>query len=82
MYVFIVSRNARPLLRRVLWQVQREEAKRICSDPRTASASYMLCWTSDPGTAGKDWTWVADNGMHDQVLRDLGIVPDCEMERV
>lgn len=42
----------------------------------------MLCWTSDPGVLGEDWTWVADNGMHNQVLTQLGIVPDFELEQV
>ncbi|RST07895.1 hypothetical protein EF910_05515 [Streptomyces sp. WAC07149] len=72
-YVFIASRRTTPTRTRVLWQVEREDAKRLCSDSRTATSNHMLCWTAQPGVPEEDWTWVEDNGMYDQVLSDLGI---------
>ncbi|MEV0443869.1 hypothetical protein AB0I84_02010 [Streptomyces spectabilis] len=72
-YVFIASRRTTPTRMRVLWQVEREDAKRLCSDKRTATSNHMLCWTARPGVPEEDWTWVEDNGMYDQVLNELDI---------
>lgn len=72
-FVFIVSRSSNPTRMRVLWKVSRDDAMKLCSDPRTAGRNYMLCWTESPGVQGNDWRYVWDNGKHDQVLSDLGI---------
>ncbi|MEU3351310.1 DUF6197 family protein [Streptomyces sp. NPDC037389] len=73
--VFTASRNTAPTKMRVLWRMTRAEAMRLCSDDRSAGRNHMLCWTADPGTEGEDWAFVEDNGSHDGLLADLGIVP-------
>ncbi|EMF02435.1 hypothetical protein J7W19_29195 [Streptomyces mobaraensis NBRC 13819 = DSM 40847] len=78
-FVFIASKNTAPPRTRVLWRVTRDEAKLICSDPRTAARLHMLCWTARPGIWREDWEWVKDNGRYDDVLSDLGVEPANEM---
>ncbi|GAB3475365.1 hypothetical protein [Amycolatopsis cihanbeyliensis] len=71
--VFIVSRGTNHDYRRVLWRVSRADAIKICSDPRTASQNYMLCWTDRNIDDEKLNRYVPDNGKHDAVLRDHGV---------
>jgi hypothetical protein len=71
--VFYVSKNSTPPLLRVLWKVYRKDAMRICSDPRSAGRNHMLCWTAY-GQEDEDWAFVRDNGKHDSLLRELGIM--------
>lgn len=70
--IFYVSQNSTPPLLRVLWKVYREDAKRLCSDPRSAGRNHMLCWTAY-GQEGEDWAFVRDNGRYDSLLKELGI---------
>lgn len=58
--VLIASRNGSPTRARVLWWMQRHQAQRLCSDPRTNWQNSMLVWTADPGERGTDWDFVAD----------------------
>jgi hypothetical protein len=67
--VFIVSRSSNTPYRRVLWRVSIEDAKAICSDPRTAGHNYMLVWTTDE----IDDRFVRDSGQHRAVLAELGV---------
>ncbi|UJW32525.1 hypothetical protein L3Q67_01680 [Saccharothrix sp. AJ9571] len=70
--VFIVSKHTTPPRRRVLWRVSIADARKICSDPRTAGAHYMLCFTTeniDPAA----FVYVPDNGRHADVLHDHDI---------
>lgn len=76
--VLITSKNSRRTRQRALWAMTRREAQAVCSDPRTSGRAYMLTWTSQPGTEGTDWEWIADNGSLDQVLEDLSITPRRE----
>ncbi|MFI8085958.1 hypothetical protein ACIF6L_34850 [Kitasatospora sp. NPDC086009] len=74
-WVFIASKSGSSFRRRVLWQVTRAEAMRICSDERTGGRSWMLCWSLAPGVRGTDWQFVADKRQGARVLADLGITP-------
>ncbi|MFD4996981.1 hypothetical protein [Streptomyces buecherae] len=58
--VFIASREGSPTRARVLWWMERRQAQRLCSDPRTNWRKSMLVWTSDPGEKGEDWEFVED----------------------
>ncbi|MFG3512152.1 DNA cytosine methyltransferase [Streptomyces bobili] len=58
--VFIASREGSPTRARVLWWMERHQAQRLCSDPRTNWRKSMLVWTSDPGEKGEDWEFVED----------------------
>ncbi|MER7223398.1 DUF3560 domain-containing protein [Streptomyces rubradiris] len=73
--VFIVSRNTKRTRARALWAMSRREAQAVCSDPRTAGRSFMLCWTQSPGEEGADWEWITDRGTFAPVLEELGITP-------
>ncbi|QKV74206.1 hypothetical protein [Amycolatopsis sp. Hca4] len=71
--VFIASKHTTPIRRRVLWRVSVADAKKICSDSRTAGPHYMLCFTTrnidDPAV----FVYVPDDGRHAEVLRDHNI---------
>lgn len=71
--VFIVSRSSNTPYRRVLWRVSIEDAKAICSDPRTASHNYMLVWTADEIEDPEINRFVRDSGQHRAVLAQLGV---------
>jgi hypothetical protein len=71
--VFIASPHARHTRRRVLWLMSEEDARKVCSDPRTAGKSFMLCWTADYGKQGKDWNYTPDDGRFDALLAELGV---------
>ncbi|WP_162871821.1 hypothetical protein [Kitasatospora cineracea] len=73
--VFIAHRFGGRARREVLWQVTRAQAKAICSDGRSASSSYMLCWTAEAGQQGKDWEYVRDRGQQRELLAELDITP-------
>lgn len=72
--VFIASKNTRPSYLRVLWQMSKEHAVKVCSDPRTAGDNYGLHWTGaqidDPEVA----RFIPDDGRHSSVLEELGVV--------
>ena len=73
--VFIVSRLGRSAVRRVLWQMSREDAQKVCSDDRTGiqyTPNSMLCYTEfsiDDPEVGK---FVEDDGRYAGVLEELG----------
>lgn len=71
--VFIVSRTSNTPYRRVLWRVSTEDAKAICSDPRTAGRNYMLVWTIDEIDDPAINRFVPDSGQHHAVLAHLGV---------
>ncbi|BDT39568.1 hypothetical protein [Streptomyces yaizuensis] len=71
--VFIASRNTRPPRTRVLWITTEEAARNLCSDPRTSSRAFMLCWTRGIGEQDIDWEWIPDTGSFDVLLRELGV---------
>ncbi|MFJ8209731.1 hypothetical protein [Streptomyces sp. NPDC096033] len=73
--VFIVSAKSNPTRRRVLWAMTREDAMKLCSDDRTSSDRYMLCWTAPKhlGTLGEDWAWHQDRGTTAAVIDELGV---------
>ncbi|MGW2038702.1 hypothetical protein [Streptomyces virginiae] len=73
--VFIVSAKSNPTRRRVLWGMTRADATRLCSDDRTASKNFMLCWTAPEhlGVLGEDWEWTKDRGTTDAVIAELGV---------
>lgn len=71
--VFIVSRTSNTPYRRVLWRVSVEDAKAICSDPRTAGRNYMLVWTTDEIDDPEINQFVRDSGQHRPVLAELGV---------
>lgn len=59
---------------RVLWRgLTAEQARALCSDPRTAGAQHMLVWTYLERT--HKWIWQHDNGSYDHVLREHGVEP-------
>ncbi|WP_372667955.1 hypothetical protein [Amycolatopsis kentuckyensis] len=68
--VFIASKHTNPVRRRVLWRVSVTDAKKICSDPRTAGPHYMLCFTTENIDDPASFVYVPDNGRHADVLRD------------
>jgi len=71
--VFIASKHTSSNYRRVLWRVTREDAKKICNDPRTSGQRHMLCWTDqniDDPTINR---YIPDTGAHNDVLRDHDI---------
>lgn len=73
-YIVIYSRKSGsygfgdPL--QVLWKAQVEDAKRICSDERTAGSAHFLGWVH---CRGQRIRWAKDSGQYDDVLRDLGL---------
>ncbi|GAA0286824.1 hypothetical protein GCM10010302_26430 [Streptomyces polychromogenes] len=73
--VFIVSARSNPTRRRVLWGMTRADAMKLCSDDRTASKHYMLCWTASEhlGVLGEDWEWAKDRGTTNAVIAELGV---------
>ncbi|MFF2191691.1 hypothetical protein [Streptomyces sp. NPDC058157] len=73
--VFIVSAKSNPTRRRVLWGMTRADAMKLCSDDRTSSDRYMLCWTAPEhlGVLGDDWEWTKDRGTTDAVIAELGV---------
>uniref|UniRef100_A0AAU2JM94 DUF6197 family protein n=1 Tax=Streptomyces sp. NBC_00049 TaxID=2903617 RepID=A0AAU2JM94_9ACTN len=73
--VFIASARSNPVRRRVLWGMTRADAMRLCSDGRTSSDRYMLCWTAPKhlGVLGDDWEWTRDRGTTDAVIAELGV---------
>ncbi|MER6213617.1 hypothetical protein ABT213_06110 [Streptomyces sp. NPDC001674] len=73
--VFIVSARSNPTRRRVLWGMTRTDAMKLCSDDRTSSDRYMLCWTAPEhlGVLGDDWEWTKDRGTTDAVIAELGV---------
>jgi hypothetical protein len=71
--VFIASKHISPTRRRVLWRVSVADAKKICSDPRTAGPHYMLCFTTENIDDSAAFVYVPDDGRHAGVLRDHGI---------
>lgn len=76
--VFIVNRLGHEATRRVLWRVTKEDAMKICTDPRTSGANYGLHWTAAGIDDPELNTFVEDNGMHDDVLAEHEIkVLDC-----
>lgn len=71
--VFIASKHTSPARRRVLWRVSVADAKKICSDARTAGSNYMLCFTTTNIDDPTSFVYVPDNGRHAEVLRDCSI---------
>lgn len=71
--MFIVSRSSNTSYRRVLWRVSIDDAKAICSDPRTASNNYMLVWTADEIEDPEINRFVRDSGQHRAVISGLGV---------
>ena len=72
--VFIASKHTTPTRRRVLWRVSVADAKKICSDSRTAGAHYMLCFTTENIDDPAAFVYVPDDGRHAEVLHDNNIV--------
>jgi hypothetical protein len=71
--VFIASRHTQPTQLRVLWLMSEEDARRVCSDPRTAGKNFALHWTAEYGKQGRDWHYTPDNGRFDALLAELGV---------
>ncbi|MET9735639.1 hypothetical protein ABZZ79_34940 [Streptomyces sp. NPDC006458] len=73
--VFIVSARSNPTHRRVLWAMTQADAKKLCSDRRTAGRGHMLCWTAPEhlGELGTDWEWAKDRGTTAAVIDELGV---------
>lgn len=76
--VFIVSKLGHEATRRVLWRVTKEDAIKVCTDPRTAGENHALHWTGVDIDDPKVNTFVEDNGMYDAVLAEHEVrVLDC-----
>lgn len=59
----------------VLWRgLTVEQAKAICSDPRTAGPDHFLAWVRDEDCV--KWRWVEDDGRYDGVLAEVGANPE------
>ena len=71
--VFIASQHTHPTRLRVLWLMSEEDARKVCSDPRTVGKNFQLHWTADPGKQGRDWHYTPDNGRFDALLAELGV---------
>ena len=71
--VFIASRHTAPTKRRVLWLMSEEDARKVCSDPRTSGQNFMLCWTAGYGKRGEDWNYTPDDGRWNDLLAELGV---------
>lgn len=71
--VFIASRHTTPPRLRALWKVSEEDAKKICSDRRTAGRSWMLCWTAVGVDNPSVREYVPDDGRHVDVLVEHGV---------
>jgi hypothetical protein len=68
-----MSRRTAPVLLRVLWLMSEADARKVCSDPRTAGQNFGLHWTSEYGKFGEDWRYAPDNGRFDSLLTELGV---------
>lgn len=71
--VFIASQHTQPTKLRVLWLMSEDDARRVCSDPRTSWRHSALHWTSEYGKHGRDWHYTPDNGRWDELLAELGV---------
>jgi hypothetical protein len=71
--VFIMNTATTPKLLRVLWLMSEADARRVCSDPRTASRNSALHWTAEYGKQGEDWNYTPDDGRWDDLLAELGV---------
>ncbi|WP_146060346.1 hypothetical protein [Amycolatopsis sp. CA-128772] len=71
--VCIVSKHTTPARQRVLWRVSVADAKKICSDSRTAGPHYMLCFTTSNIDDPSAFVYVPDDGRHAEVLDDHNI---------
>ena len=71
--VFIMSRATTPVLLRVLWLMSEADARKVCSDPRTASRNSALHWTAEYGKQGEDWHYTPDDGRWNELLAELGV---------
>jgi hypothetical protein len=71
--VFIASKHTTPTRRRVLCRVSVADAKKVCSDPRTAGPHYMLCFTTENIDDPAAFVYVPDDGRHAGVLHDHNI---------
>jgi hypothetical protein len=71
--VFIASRNTQPTRLRVLWLMSEADARKVCSDPRTAGQNFGLHWTSEHGKQGRDWNYTPDDGRWNGLLAELGV---------
>jgi hypothetical protein len=71
--VFIASKHTTPTRQRVLWRVSAADAKKICSDSRTAGPHYMLCFTTRNIDDPAAFVYVPDDGRHAEVLHDHNI---------
>jgi hypothetical protein len=70
---FLVPKNSRPATARVLYRLSVEDAKALCSDPRTSFRNSALHYSCCLGREGRDWKFVPDNGKFAGVLAELGI---------
>jgi len=82
--VFIASKHTTTTYRRVLWLVTREDAKKICNDPRTSGTHSMLCWADHDINDPELNRYVRDSGAHDDVLRahDIHIIHSAQHPRL
>lgn len=71
--VFIASAHTTRPKRRVLWLMSEDDARKVCSDPRTSGRNSMLCWTAHYGKQGKDWNYTPDDGRYNALLAELGV---------
>ena len=74
-YIFMVNRHAddyihRPL--RVLWIASLENAKKICSHPKTCEQNTFLAFTDGSSPEFK-YEFVPDDGRFDDVIKALGL---------
>lgn len=73
--VCIVSKHGQPTRMRALWRLTRADAKKLCSDSRTAGRNFMLIWTTRHIDDLDAYTWVTDTGSFDAVLAEYGVTP-------
>jgi len=86
--VVMISAHGGPAKMRALWRVSVADARKICSDPRTAlrnsALHYLLSAAPEgeyrgPGETlpdehrGDTWEFVADNGRWDSLLAELEV---------
>jgi hypothetical protein len=70
---FMVPKNSRPAVARVLYRLSVADAKVLCSDPRTAFRNSALHYSCCLGHEGRDWKFVPDGGRFDKLLAELGV---------
>lgn len=71
--VFMVSAGRNPTKARCLYRVTVSDAKKICSDPRTAGSRSSLHYSTETIDDTDMYSWGHDDGRYSDLLTELGV---------